>query len=355
MWRSAFNVKLFTLFLLRLSTLLTALMLIALALGRALPAGERFSFAEKRGVNSDIYALDLSRSLLVDLTRSPGNDVDEAWSPDGTRMAFISDRSGAFQLYLMTLDGGGVHLLDAHAISPNYRPVWSSNGRSLVYDVMATNGDDIAVVAVDQPLVAGSNPRVLAPSPTDDRYPVWSPDGTHIAFTSWRNGSCEIFLVRPDGSDLTDLSSDPDGNDVSPAWSPDGQQIAFFSIRSQFRELYVMNVDGSHVRQLTDARQPRDGSYWGAPVWSPDGQSIAYQTEIGNLPSVVVIDLNGSVQRQLINGQQARPLFGGKRLTYLAISNERTLLYLTEADGSSPRALTPVDANANLFSNLFAR
>ncbi|MEO8394832.1 MAG: hypothetical protein ABI700_17690 [Chloroflexota bacterium] len=341
---------------LRLAVILTILVAVAVLLGKVLPAGDRFSVAELNGTATDIFALDLTRDVQMNLTRNPASDLQEAWSPDGSRMAFISDRGGTLQLYLLTIGrGGGVRLLDAQDIAPNYRPVWSSDGTALVYEVLKPGGSEIALVRVDQPLIGGRNPRVLASSFNPDRYPVWSPDGTEIAFTSWRNGDAEIFVVKPDGSGLTNLTK-TDNDDASPAWSPDGQQIAFFSLRSQFRELYVMKRDGSDLRQISDAQQTGDGNYWGAPLWSPDGQSIAYQAIIDNQPSIVVVGLDGSVQRHLINPRQGlntnATLPNGKRLAYLATIGARTLLYMTDADGGSPHALTPMDA-AQPFAGLW--
>jgi Tol biopolymer transport system component len=341
--------------LLRLSATLAALVIGALLLGKTLPAGDFFSFADTRGFNIEIYALDAARSLQVNLTRSPIIDFQEAWSPDGTRMAFLSNRHEKLQLYLMTLgSGGGVRLLDAQEVSPNYRPVWSPDGKALVYEAIVNFSSDIAVVNVDPPLVAGSNPRILVPSLTADRYPVWSPDGKQIAFTSWRTGDAEIFLVSVDGSSLTELTNSP-GDDASPSWSPDGQQIAFLSQRSQYRELYVMKRDGSDVRQLSNARNISDGDYWGAPLWSADGQAIAYQAVSGTQPSIVIVGLGGSVKRRLINAPPITALFSGAQIAYRAIHSTRALLYLSDPDGGNPFPLTPINADANMYSTLFAR
>jgi TolB protein len=348
MQTNSFNFRLSTFLLFGLSLILIALVTVAVVVSKALPAGERFSLAEANGTHTDIYALDMTRGVRLNLTRDPASDVQEAWSPDGSRMAFLSDRGGVFQLYLLTIgSGGGVRQLDGEVASANYRPVWSPDGRSLAYEIANPNGSDIAVMEVDQP-VSIDNPRVIAPSRTEDRYPVWSPDGSEIAFTSWRSGDAEIFIVKPDGSDLIDLTNSSN-DDAAPAWSPDGTKLAFFSLRSQFRELYVMNRDGSDVHQLSDAAQSSDGSYWGAPLWSPDGRAIAYQTVIDSQPSIAVIGLDGSV-KHLINREQA--LAKGERMAYLSTSGARALLYLIDADGSNPRVLTPIDATQP-FSTLW--
>ncbi|MBI1256502.1 MAG: hypothetical protein GC204_03435 [Chloroflexi bacterium] len=100
------------------------------------------------------------------------------------------------------------------------------------------------------------------------------------------------------------------------------------------------------MRQLTDAQQVADGSYWGAPLWSPDGQSIAYQAVSGGVPSIVIVGLDGSVRQRIRSGQQAvfPTLLDGERTAYLAPIGARSLFYLINADGSNPRALSPIDA-----------
>ena len=324
---------------------LMALMLLAAGLGRALPATPGISMEETHGDNTEISLLDVDRSLRVNLTRSPALDFNAAWSLDGTRMAFTSIRDGRVQLLLLTLGtGGGVRRLGDQSIASSVRPVWSPDGKSVVYEVELHNAKDLYIVDVDAPLIPGDNPRPLVVSRWDDRFPVWSPDGSQIAFVSWRTGDAEIFLIHPDGSNLTNLTNDP-GWDVSPAWSPDGSQIAFFSLRGVYRQLYVMNRDGSGVRQLTNTQEVNNGNYWGAPVWSPDGQAIAYQSVINGSPKIVVAQVDGSGERSLTDDArlEALPLWlPGERMVYMAGVGAHTALYVVDGDGYT-RALTPDD------------
>ena len=101
------------------------------------------------------------------------------------------------------------------------------------------------------------------PSPPEVPTAVWSPDGRMIAFSSWRDGRSEVYVMNADGSGQRNLSRHP-ARDGSPAWSPDGRRIAFVSLRDGQSEVYVMNVDGSGQRRLT--RSPAVD--W-APAWSP--------------------------------------------------------------------------------------
>jgi TolB protein len=114
----------------------------------------------------------------------------------------------------------------------------------------------------------GSGVIELTPG-SDGQEGAWSPGGQRIAFTSYRDGNAEIYVMNADGSGVIRLTSDP-ANDTEPAWSPDGEKIAFVSTRSGASNVYVMNANGTGVVSLTgDA-----GGF--EPSWSPDGSRIAF-------------------------------------------------------------------------------
>ena len=118
----------------------------------------------------------------------------------------------------------------------------------------------------------GSNQTQVTFDITDSVNPAWSPDGTRIAFQSYRDGQAEIYVMNADGSGLSRLtaSSDYDGE---PSWSPDGKRIAFVSRRTGGYRVYIMKADGSAQGVLSGQ------AYSGHPAWSPDGSQIAYEAD----------------------------------------------------------------------------
>ena len=239
------------------------------------PDGRYIAFMSDRDGNDDIYVMGSDGSNQRRLTNS-GDDRNPSWSPDGRHIAFESDRAGSWRIYVMDSDGSNQRRLTTEG---GRYPSWSPDGRHIAFMSWRSIGRGIYVMDSD-----GSNQRRLT-----DLYshssPVWSPDGRHIAFVS-RGIGRGIYVIDSDGSNQRRLTDSDD--DWSPVWSPDGRHIAFESDRAGFRQdIYVMDSDGGNQRRLT--------TYGGrSPVWSPDGRHIAFDGG-----DVYVMDSDGSNQRNL--------------------------------------------------------
>lgn len=243
---------------------------------------------------ADIYAIDASGKNLKQLTTSLAVDDWAAWSPDTLKILFQSDRipnasvAVHFQIYVMNTDGSSVAKLTAVDTADSYQPAWSPDGTKIVF---GSNRDGNGEIYVMDP--NGANVVRLTYDSAEDGQPAWSPDGSKIAFATARDGNDEIYVMNPDGAAPVNLTNNA-GSDLTPAWSPDGTKIAFQSNREIDYAVWVMNADGSNPVRLTDPR----GSPAGAPSWSPDGTRIAYEQS----GDIWVMNVDGSRKIRITSG-----------------------------------------------------
>jgi len=221
----------------------------------------------------DVWAINADGTDLTRLTHSPGPDFDPSWSPDGTKIAFRSERSGEPELWVMNADGTGQRRLAA-----GLSPAWSPDGSLIAFSGRA----GLSVIRPD-----GTGRRVL-PHTEGGEYPSWSPDGSRIAFNSNLTGDHVMYIAQADGSKVVDLSRVGEGWQVD--WSPDGRSILFTSHRDHpdnYTDIYVMRPDGSAVHRLTH-------NVGQTSAWSPDGKHIVFSA-----PGLFIMDPDGSQVRAL--------------------------------------------------------
>lgn len=198
------------------------------------------------------------------------------------QVAFASDRSGLPQVYLMNIDGTGVRVV-TDLNDGACQPVWSPNGSQLAFtSPCRANRDQYPGASVWVINADGSGLRPLATAPGGDYDPAWSPDGDQIAFTSLQDGWPQIYAMNVDGAGRTNLS-DTTAHESKPAWSPSGNQIIYVSTRSGISEVWVMAADGSDPQRFSRSAD-RDNH---EPSWAPDGQLVLFDQEIGGVRRLV--------------------------------------------------------------------
>ena len=216
----------------------------------------------------DIWTIDAAGTDLTRLTRAPYPEFDPSWSPDGTEIAYRSERKGEPEIWIMNADG-----TDRRRLTDGLSPAWSPDGSLIAYSWI----EGLTVIRPD-----GTGRRVL-PDTEGGEYPSWSPDSSRIAFNSNLTGDHVMYIAQADGSQVVDLSDVGEGWQVD--WSPDGRWILFTSHRDHpdnYTDVYVMRPDGSGVRRLTnDVGQ--------TAAWSPDGEHIVFST-----PGLSIMDPDGS-------------------------------------------------------------
>jgi hypothetical protein len=260
----------------------------------------------------------------------------------GGVLAFVRTLDNGWGIYLVNADGSDQRRILFHGQGVAY-PEWSPDGGQIAFhkhqsdQVWSINVMEVQDVLSGQG-TGGSNEKRLTHTETQDAGPVWSPDGSQIAFS--RDG--DIWVMNGDGSDPRLLLDDPvyaSGAD----WSPDGSQIVFESGRDGKAEIYVVQADGSNPQRLTH----NDAEDWW-PVWSPDGTQVAFMSDLDGDWEIFVMDGDGGNLRQLTHNEfddtdpawspdGARIAFSSNRLSGIPFDTE---IFIMESDGSNPQQIT---------------
>ena len=241
--------------------------------------------------NWEIYTVNADGSGFVKITNNRSIDVNPAWSPDGRKIAFmrhtvpenIDNGDGQEDIYVMNPDGTGQEKL-TDSIADDTHPTWSPDGSKIAFMSNRANSLDIFIMNAD-----GSNVRRLTNNGRANFNPSWSPDGTKIAFAGTppepggnTGNQDEIYTIDVDGTGEKALTNN-NTSDNSPDWSPDGRRIVY----QGYSGIYTMNSNGTE--QMTILR----GS--GDPTWSPDGKKILFVGGDG----ITTINPDGSGQTTL--------------------------------------------------------
>jgi TolB protein len=219
------------------------------------PDGSRLAFVSRRSGDEEIYVARADGSRPQRVTRSPGPDLSPAWSPDGRQLAWSRDR----EIWTMRADGGGKRrvVAKAQAWHEHHSPTW--HGRMIVYSsnrVSNFNGE-LFRVGLGGPVSGTGTKRLTFTKGSDsvlgdDGMPDFSPDGKRIVFTSNRDRNGEVYVMNADGAKQRRVTRKA-GDDFSPRFSADGRRIAFTALPGS---VYVVNADGSGLRRLTGGTDP---------------------------------------------------------------------------------------------------
>jgi serine/threonine protein kinase len=238
------------------------------------PDGQRLLYVAPAGVDSlgnklglDIWAINADGTGLTNLTSSPGDDTGPAWSPDGSKIAFASNRINNLNQ---------VFTMDAGCLPP---PGACTPGK----------------------------PHNLSAGYAVESFPAWAPDGATIAVSASINGAPgRIFMRSPSGGDPTRF--DPRDKLIGAenlAWSPDGQLLAFAWIQPTMNEVWLARLAdrGASPIRLTNSLGNKD------PVFSPDGLYIAFTSTRDQNPEIYRMTSNGADQQNLTNnpGRDMQP------------------------------------------------
>ena len=293
----------------------------------------RLAFLSDRDGNNEIYVINADGTGLARLTHNSGQDFSPDWSPDGSRLAFTSNRDGDSEIYLINADGTGLTQLTHNSVG-DLAAFWSPDGRRLVFGSDRDGDSELYLMNAD-----GTGLVQLTHNSGQDSNPVWSPDGSRLAFVSDRDGDSEIYLINADGTGLAQLTHNS-ARDWNPDWSPDGSRLAFSSDSDGDHEIYLINADGTGLVQLT-----RNSAFDISPTWSPDGRRIVFMSHRGDGEfEIYIIAPDGSVQVQLTNNSRLDILPSwspdGRRIAFMSDRDGNREIYLINPDGTGLTRLT---------------
>lgn len=249
-----------------------------------------------------------------------------------TQIAFVSDKNGNKEIYLMEADGSG-----KRAVTKNGRinlfPAWSRNSDQLLYTSYRSGRSDLWTVS------RGSRPGGrLLDLPHEKYRGIFGPVDGQVTFVMNDNGNTDLFLGRQDGRGLRRLTRSR-AIDVSPSWSPDAKQLVFASDRAGTLQLYIRDQSSNEIRRLTF-----QGDYNASPAWSPTGEWIAYAARTGNNFDVYLIDPETGYTKPLMihpRGDE-NPVWSpdGRKVAFTSDRRGRKDIYVVDVDGRNLRRLT---------------
>lgn len=271
-------------------------------------------FVSNRDGNKEVYRLDPSSGMSINITNNAAEDDGPDWSPIRKKVAFVSNRNGSYDIFEMNLDGTNQQVLvggEKHQVYPSY----SNDGKRLAYCSNETGYWWIYIIDIN------SRAKTKLVSTPFASPPTWSPDDKRITFEGLKKSGShqEIMVIDVDRSNERQLTN-ARGASVHPMFSPDGKQIAFCSKRDGKESIFIMNADGSKQTKITSRGfvLGRGIDLW--PSWSPDGSSLTFystsEIPIGFLKPakterIVILNLDTKKQATIVKDHagDSRPVW----------------------------------------------
>lgn len=248
-----------------------------------------------------------------------------------TRIAYVTRVGRDYQLQVADADGDGVQVA-LRSSEPIISPVWSPDGTKLAY----VSFEARKPVIFTQNLITRER-KLVANFKGSNSAPAWSPDGSRLAVALTRDGLTQIYIINADGSGLRRVTNST-GIDTEPRFSPDGNWLYFTSDRSGGPQIYKISINGGDAQRVTF-----NGSYNISPRISPDGTVLAYISRREGKFQLYTLDLNSGQELRLSDSSKDEsPSFApnGKYIIYATESSRRGALTVVSTDGRVKQSLS---------------
>ena len=246
----------------------------------------RIAYVVKQGSRFELQIADADGAGAQTALASREPIMSPAWSPDGTRLAYVSFENKKPVVYVHSLVSGQRQVV-ANFKGSNSAPAWSSDGKQLAVVLSKDGGSQIYLIGAD-----GSNPRRITNSGAIDTEPFFAADGQSIYFTSDRGGSPQIYRMSTSGSEAARVTFDGSYN-VSPRISHDGKTLIYIARDGGRFQLKSLDLASKQGQTLTD------GQHDESPSFAPNGKMILYATQTNNRGSLAAVSSDGRVKQRL--------------------------------------------------------
>ena len=246
----------------------------------------RIAYVVKQGSRFELQIADADGVGAQTALASREPIMSPAWSPDGTRLAYVSFENKKPVVYVHSLVSGQRQAV-ANFKGSNSAPAWSADGKQLAVVLSKDGGSQIYLIGAD-----GSNPRRITNTSSIDTEPYFSPDGQSIYFTSDRGGSPQIYRMSAAGGEATRVTFDGNYN-VSPRVSGDGKTLVYIAREGGRFQLKSFDLASRQTQGLTD------GQHDESPSFAPNGKMILYATQVSSRGSLAAVSIDGRVKQRL--------------------------------------------------------